>query len=54
MKISVMLYSLSSVIRSGEMTIPQVCKFLKEECDVDALDPMHAGIKELGIDELRR
>ncbi len=54
MKISVMLYSLSSIIRSGEMTIPQVCKFLKDECDVDAIEPMHAGVADMGVGEFKK
>jgi len=42
-----MLYSLSSVIRSGDMSVPQVCQFLKDECDVDAIDPMHAHVGDV-------
>ncbi len=44
MKLSVMIYSLAGVIRSGEMTVADVCRFLKEECDVDALDPAHGNV----------
>ena len=48
MKLSVMLYSLSRVIGSGKMTVPEVCTFLRDECDITALEIMQGNVDAVG------
>jgi len=53
MKLSVMIYSFSRAIRGGDMTVPEVCKFLRDECDIDALEPMHGHVTDVGMAEFK-
>ena len=53
MKLSVMIYSFSRAIRAGKITVPEVCKFLRDECDIDALEPMHSHVADMGMAEFK-
>ena len=54
MKLSVLLFSISSPNRSVDITIPEACRFLREECDIDAVEPTHASVEEMGVDQFRK
>jgi len=53
MKLSVMIYSFRRAIRAGDMTVPEVCKFLRDECDIDALEAMHKEVTDVGVAEFK-
>lgn len=53
MKLSVMLYSLSTVINSGQMSVAEVCKFLRHQCHIDAIEPFHSHVSSLGIEAFK-
>ena len=54
MELSSMVYSFSSAIQSGDMTVPEVCAFLRDECDVTALEIMHRRVEPVGVGELMK
>lgn len=49
MQLSVMLYSFSSAVRAGTMTISDVCTFLRNTCDITALEVMHGHVESMGL-----
>ena len=54
MPLSVMIYSFSSAIRAGKMSVPDVCQFLRNECDITAVEMMHRDVEPMGVQELLR
>jgi len=51
MNLSVMLMSICSPNRSGDITVAEACTFLREECDIDAIEPMNGDVLAVGAGE---
>jgi len=54
MKLSVMVYSFSKAIRSGVMTVQDVCTFCREELSVTAFEIMHRNVEAVGVKDLMK